>query len=562
VVREDTPAVIPATRKAARDRRTVVRLVHRAAADPTLGRSVPAAAAAENVPASTAYRWRAHKEAIDAPAAERDFFYNPDGLELLHQIVTALHLVFVQAGGCGVDRVCQFLELSGLARFVAASHGYHHDLAARMEQWLGDYGDEQRTRLGATMTPRLIVVCEDETFHPETCLVAIDAESGLILLECYREHRDGATWTAALSEALAGLPVQVVRVVGDEAKGLIAHARDGLGVEHGSDLFHVQYDLTKATARGLALCLDQPRTVLEAAERRTQAWRDAQADYRRGPRRPGHPMNYDREIAQAQAAEDVACAAYEAVVADQANVRAAVREIGDAYHPFHLVTGARQAVEQVQERVKAAFATIDEVADRARLSERCRERINKARRVQGKLVAGVAFCHGQLDRQLTALNLAPVVLEVVRTQLVPGLYLARAAAKARTVAERAAILAVSTSLLAQARDPTSPFMAIDEPVRQRVEAVVQACLALFVRSSACVEGRNGHLARYHHGLHRLSKRRLKALTVIANYYSRRDDNTTAAERFFGQKPDDLFDWLLVHLDVPAQPRAKRLRPAA
>ena len=562
MVREYSPASRVVATSARRDRRQVVRLVHRAEVEQTLGRGVAEAADAEGVPLSSAYRLVARKKAIDAPAAERDFFYCPEGLELLHRLVTALHLVFVQAGGCGVDRVCQFLELSGLAGFVAASHGYHHALAARMEQLLGDYGDEQRARLGAAMKPRLIVVCEDETFHPATCLVAIDAESGMILLECYSEKRDGATWTQALAEALAGLPVEVVRVVGDEAKGLIAHAREGLGVEHGSDLFHVQYDLSKATSRALALRLEVPRALLEAAKQRTQAWREHQAAYQRGPRRPGRPLNYEHQIAQAQASEDLAQAAYDAVAADQATVRAAIREIGAAYHPFDLVTGAHQAADQVRVRLQTALAVINQVAEQAGLGERSRKRIHKAQRVQDKLVAGVAFFHGQLERHLATLNLTPAVLDVVRGRLVPGLYLARAAAKARTAAERTAIRAVSANLLAQAYAPTSPLMALEAPARQHIEAVVQACLALFVRSSACVEGRNGHLARFHHGLHRLSKRRLKALTTIANYYARRDDGTTAAERFFGQEPDDLFTWLLDRTEVPAQPRAKRLRLAA
>ena len=153
-------------------------------------------------------------------------------------------------------------------------------------------------------------------------------------------------------------------------------------------------------------------------------------------------------------------------------------------------------------------------------------------------------------------------LDVVRTQLALGLYLKRAAKKARTAAERSSILAVSASLLDRARDPGSLFMALDLPARQHIETVIVACLALFVRSSACVEGRNGHLARFHHGLHRLSAPRLKALTVIANYHALRPDRTSAAERFFGNKPDDLFLWLLDRLDLPALPRSSPLKRAA
>ena len=82
----------------------------------------------------------------------------------------------------------------------------------------------------------------------------------------------------------------------------------------------------------------------------------------------------------------------------------------------------------------------------------------------------------------------------------------------------------------------------------------------FQRSSACVEGRNGQLALRHHSLHRLSKRKLEALTAIHNYWLKRG-GTTAAERFFGQKPADLFTWLLERLPLPARPAQQRSQVA-
>ncbi|MGK5091388.1 DUF6399 domain-containing protein [Deltaproteobacteria bacterium TL4] len=42
----------------------------------------------------------------------------------------------------------------------------------------------------------------------------------------------------------------------------------------------------------------------------------------------------------------------------------------------------------------------------------------------------------------------------------------------------------------------------------------------------------------------LSSTRLKALTVISNFDSRRDDGTAAAERLFGRSFPDLFTWLV------------------
>jgi hypothetical protein len=434
------------------------------------------------------YHYLARSAVEGAPPAEQAFFNDPAGLDLLHRIVAGAHLVFGQAGGCGSDRVCQFLELTRLDRYAAASHGYHRALSGNMERLLGEYGDEQRAKLAPGMTPKRIVLAEDETFHDSgMCLVAIEAASDMILLETCSEKRDGATWTQQVDDALAGLPVRVVEVVADEAKGLIAHARDGLGCHFSPDLFHPQHDVSKATARPLAARLEAPREALVAAAARTARWREAQAAYEQGPRGPGRPMDYQRRIAEAQAAEEVARAAYDQVVQDQAAVRAANRGLSDAYHPFDLTTGAVQSAQAVQARFQAAFATIDEVVHRAGLSERCRKKINKARALVPKLVATMACFHGELARTLAELDLAPAVLEVVRSQLVPGLYLARAARKARCAAERAAIKAVSDALLAQAWSVSSPFMALDEARRQPIETAIIACLDLFVRSSACVE---------------------------------------------------------------------------
>ena len=66
---------------------------------------------------------------------------------------------------------------------------------------------------------------------------------------------------------------------------------------------------------------------------------------------------------------------------------------------------------------------------------------------------------------------------------------------------------------------------------------------------------------HHHGIHRLSDRHLKALTIVHNFYIRNRDGTTLAERFFETKHNDLFEWLLDNLEYPVRPR-KRLAKAA
>ena len=90
-----------------------------------------------------------------------------------------------------------------------------------------------------------------------------------------------------------------------------------------------------------------------------------------------------------------------------------------------------------------------------------------------------------------------------------------------------------------------------------------ACNAVkfFQRSSSCVEGRNAQLTLKYHNLHRLSKRKLNALTVIHNFHLRRSDGTTAAQRFFKQTHDNLLKTILERMPALSRPR-KHLPKAA
>jgi len=76
----------------------------------------------------------------------------------------------------------------------------------------------------------------------------------------------------------------------------------------------------------------------------------------------------------------------------------------------------------------------------------------------------------------------------------------------------------------------------------------------FHRSSSAVEGRNGCLSKMYHNGRGMSESRLKALTVIHNYGLKRQDGTTAAQRFFDQDFPDVFSWVLDQMGELPMPR--------
>ncbi len=122
-----------------------------------------------------------------------------------------------------------------------------------------------------------ITVCEDENFHSVLhCLVAIEPVSNMIIVEQFAEHRDAVTWNNAVDGGLAGLPVKIIQATSDEAKGLLLHAKTGLGgAHHSPDLFHIQQDLCKATARSLALQTTKAQEVHIEAEKAKLAQKTA-----------------------------------------------------------------------------------------------------------------------------------------------------------------------------------------------------------------------------------------------------------------------------------------------
>ena len=88
----------------------------------------------------------------------------------------------------------------------------------------------------------------------------------------------------------------------------------------------------------------------------------------------------------------------------------------------------------------------------------------------------------------------------------------------------------------------------------RLKAEAAKLAAVFQRSSSNVEGRNGYLALCNHALRGLDSPRKRAcLTAVHNFLLTRPDGTTAAERFFGQKPHSMFTAILVSVEIPPAP---------
>lgn len=117
-----------------------------------------------------------------------------------------------------------------------------------MEEAINQFGVDERKQLIPQMSHKKISVCQDETFHPEICLVAIEPVSNFIVLEEYSDKRDAESWSKAMNRALHDLPVEIIQSTSDQGTGLVKYVEKELGAHHSSDLFHGQQEITCATS--------------------------------------------------------------------------------------------------------------------------------------------------------------------------------------------------------------------------------------------------------------------------------------------------------------------------
>jgi hypothetical protein len=497
----------------------------------------------------------------DPPTGLTAFARTPDGIAWLHRLVLAAHVSIMLRSAGGTRLVSEFLELSGLSAFVGVSDGAQHALNAAVETAVVAVADEQRTILAEGMAARAVTVCEDETFHPGICLVAIEPVSNFILLEQYAADRTAATCTAALEGACTGLAVEVIQSTADEAKARRRHAETDLGAHHSPDLFHGQHEVSKATSLALARDVRHAEAGVAAAQVQWEAERAAQQAFEaRVPRPLGRPPAFETRIGAALSALVAVEAERDRARERQREARELIRELGVLYHPSDPVDGQTQPVERVAARFTDVWTRLKGLAEAADLPERARERLAKAERLTVQWLATLAFFFATVTARVEALALAPELEAAVLEQLIPAIDLERVAARSTAAETRHRVQAVGTALLDALRRAGHPLQRLAPEDSARVEQVAGACADLFQRSSSCVEGRNGQLSLHHHGRHRLSDRKLAALTAVHNFHIRRPDGTTAAERFFGRAHPVLFEQILLRVPLPPRPRRRRPRP--
>jgi len=512
------------------------------------------------IPRTTLRYWRQRKNSLPCSPVVADFFEHPDGIAFLHRLIITFHVVLSYQPH-GLRGVMQIIQLSGLDIFVANSLGAQQAVAQQIEQQIRSYGAEQREKAVAhrSQAPvKPISLLEDETFHPEICLVAMEAVSGYIFVEQYAADRSADTWNKAVDESIKELNMKVIQSTSDEAKGLISHAKH-YEANHSPDLFHLLHEIAKTLFRRFSQKHSECQAALDSVQASVNFWLDRIEAQRFGPRRAGRPANHQPKLEQAQAILDKKQHDFEQIARDYQQAKDEFNGISSDYHLVDLQEGAWLPPQERIDLIRQRMERLKSLSYRYDLGDKVIASIEKAERLLPTMQQTLCFVTETMNTRLKELDLNEEITSAVHDQLIPALYLQRVAERMSTAEKAQPITAASQALLQPLLQPEHPIMSLSEQEITQTEAVANECADLFQRSSSAVEGRNGHLALWHHHLHRLSNERLAALTIVHNYHAAAG-NETPAKRLFQRPHDNLFTHLLDRVDLPRRPAQKRVKP--
>lgn len=533
------------TKKIYRPRQEIARtyITFQELTKPLIGKSQRSASQLLKVPRSTIQSWEKAQTVSEIESEIDKFFTSPMGSKCIHRIVLAA-ITVISFGGSGVRGVQEFLRLSKLNHWVASSTGALYRWIGLVEEKIVLFGQEQTRLLAKDMPLKRISIAEDESFHHgRPCLVAIEAVSNFILVERYVKERSKETWDLAVSEGLKDLHVKIVQSTSDEGKAILSHVKHELHAEHSPDLFHVQQELTRATAAPLHAQEKEFESLAEKAKQQLE----------RSIKKYGEGSSMTIEAARTHRCRN---AGLELRKKRRHKVKEAIKQIGRDYHPINIITGQWRKPEEVKARFEKSLEDVETACREAELSESSQKRVRKAKGVITTMVGYLVFFFHMLREYMVSLQLSPEQERFMMDVLIPLAYLERVYVRG-SKDERSELQALIDALRKRARE--GPW---SEEERKTMMQKAEEAAGFFQRSSSCVEGRNARLRMKHEGFHRLSDRKLTALTVMHNFHVRRRDGTTPAERFFGKSHINLFEWLVDEVQMLGWPRKAKQKLAA
>ena len=406
----------------------------------------------------------------------------------------------------------------------------------KLAELLDQYQEEQQKKHKLDESLK-IVGGIDETYFESMILVLMDLSSGYIFVEEESEDKSYETWLEKAKKVADKYGIEFKYFVSDRAKQLIQLATQGFKCLSVPDLFHASHELVKQF--GLSLKRKKADIEKKIAKEMIQLTlliklsQDTSA----------HKAIIE-ELENQQTGIEKSISAY----------RDILHRISITLHPFDIKDSSQVTSIMIQ----AKLYSILEEAESLKKEQDIKSKKDHLKKFK-KQIEGMASLIDTwwlwVNEYFQSDDINEECKNWVQHYLLPFLYCKKQADRTKAPDLKEGYqYAADVALDRLEKHPSTPKFIEKEEMVSWAEWMVSN----FQRTSSAVEGRNGWLSQMHHNGRGLTPKRLKAQTVLHNYYLKRDDGTTAAERLFRKKFPDPLEWVVERMgDLPLPRESKK-----
>lgn len=459
---------------------------------------------------------------------ESHFWETPEGYRWLCRLVYATIFIFCIKCGIGAGTVSKFFMMLRIGTHVGIKTSTIRKIRNQIIEFLAKYEDAQE--YPSQEKPLKVVGGVDETFFREMILVLMDLPSGYIFFEEESQTRTYETWNDKVQNILKKFNVTFEYLVSDRAKALIKLAESGIGCLSIPDLFHASNEIVKLFGIRFNRKKESIHKKLIDAILKLELLKELSKDYTQ------------QEIVVKHHKEE-----FIVIESGKDRYKKYLHYLSTSVHPFDIENSSKQTSNDVINHLMTIIEDLKALQKEYEIED-TKNHISKFSKQVEAIASLIDAWWLWAEESFGNEEISDEAKEWLLYYLLPLAYWNAQVAKTKNPELREIYQDVLERMfLAFEQHPLTPSLGNNEKWLTWANWMVSN----FQRTSSAVEGRNGCLSQIHHNRRGISSNYLKALTVIHNYYLERFDGTTAAERLFGKKFINPFDWLLTQMgDLP------------
>jgi len=458
------------------------------------------------------------------------FFETEEGKNWLKTMALAAILIFSEQCGVGPERISKFLKIIGVSSFLGSSPGSIYKLQKSVQNIILKYSQIRDSRLMEIAGNIDIVPGGDETFFENLLLlVSMDLNSGFIMTEDVEKDRKHKTWERCTSKCLGKFRT-ILCFVSDRAQALKKLSETTYNAVSIPDLAHM--------VRGVS-------SVMKFAFSRLESSFDAQIT----------KLEKLRSTQKRKKELSILKAKKEKLKQDHVVYKSCIQQFSLLLHPYHISDVSRNTAALVETELKTNMNNIIEIRNKWQISDP-RKSLEKTQKQIPLCVKQIDLWFNYVSNSLDGSIYSTEEKEWGLNFVLPLVYwkLQRKKSKSKEIQKRAH---KAYKIALQQYNQQSLTDTLEDQEKDIWFDWGKSMASMFQRTSSAIEGRNGWLSQMHFAGRGLTADRVKVQTTIHNYLLTRDDGTTAYERLTGEKPPDLFQYILDNMPDFPEPKTSK-----